>query len=323
MGDENVNVIFRSDAEALIPEQISKTIIDGAVASSAVLRQFRRLPNMASNVMSMPVLDMLPMAYWVNGDIGQKQTTKMKWAKKYIRAEEIAVIVPIPEAVLNDARDNGYDIFGEITPRVTEAFGKTIDDAVLFGVNKPSSWDDDIVTMATNAGNVVTSTGDLFIDIFGENGVIAKVEEDGFLPNGIISAVSLRSKLRGLRDTTQRPLFTGDLRESSAPYALDGNPINFLVNGAWDNEKATLIVGDMNQAVYSIRQDMTVKLLDQGVIQDQEGNIVYNLAQQDMVALRFVLRIGWTTPNPINALNPDKTTRCPFAVYKPEGTASL
>lgn len=323
MGDENVNVIFRSDAEALIPEQVTKTIVDGSIAKSAVLSMFKRLPNMASNVMSMPVLDMLPMAYWVNGDIGQKQTTKMKWDKKYIRAEEIAVIVPIPEAVLNDARDNGYDIFGEVTPRVTEAFGKTIDDAILFGVNKPNSWEDDLVTMATKAGNVVTSTGDLFIDIFGEDGVIAKVEEDGFLPNGIIASVKLRSKLRSLRDTTQRPLFTGDLRDTSSPYALDGNPITFLVNGAWDNDKATLIVGDMNEAVYSIRQDMTVKLLDQGVIQDQEGNIVYNLAQQDMVALRFVLRMGFCVTNTINALNQDNETRCPFAVYKPEGTASL
>lgn len=312
----DTNAILRNDAEALIPEEVSKTIIEGAIAQSATLSLFRRLPNMASNVQSMPVLDMLPMAYFLNGDVDQKKTTKVAWDKKKIYAEEIAVIVPIPEAVLNDAQSNGYDIFGEITPRVTEAFGRVIDDAVLFGTNKPNTWRDAIVKTATDAGNVVTASGDLFLDIFGENGVIAKVEEDGFLPNGVISAVTMKGKLRGLRDDNKQPLFVQNLRDASTPYALDGSPMFFLQNGAWNDGVASMIVGDMSQAVYSIRQDLTVKLLDQGVIQNTDGSIAYNLAQQDMVALRFVMRLGWEIPNPINALNPDKTTRCPFAVLE-------
>ena len=43
MADENVNVILRSDAEALIPEEVTKTIIDGAIANSATLSMFRKL----------------------------------------------------------------------------------------------------------------------------------------------------------------------------------------------------------------------------------------------------------------------------------------
>ena len=125
-----VNAILRSDAESLIPEQVSKEIIQGAVEHSAVLSQFRKLPNMTSKTLSMPVLDMLPVAYFVNGDNGNKQTTKMQWDKKRLYAEEIAVIVPIPEAVLDDAE---YDIWGEVKPRLYEAFGKKIDGAVLFG----------------------------------------------------------------------------------------------------------------------------------------------------------------------------------------------
>lgn len=71
----------------------------------------RRLPNMTSKTQTMNVLDMLPTAYWVNGEVSgtgaadsaaYKQTTKMAWDKKKLYAEEIAVIVPIPEAVLDD-----------------------------------------------------------------------------------------------------------------------------------------------------------------------------------------------------------------------------
>ena len=96
---------------------------------------------------------MLPIAYFVNGDTGQKKTTKQAWDKKFITAEEIAVIVPIPEAVLDDAE---YDIWAEVKPRVTEAFGKVIDGAILFDVDKPSTWRDGVVTTATKAQSVVT-----------------------------------------------------------------------------------------------------------------------------------------------------------------------
>ena len=76
-------------------------------------------------------------------------------------------------------------------------------------------------------------------------------------------------------------------------------------------------MGDMSQAVYSIRQDITFKILDQTVIQDPvTGEIIYNLAQQDMVAIRAVMRIGWEIPNPITALN-DGETRFPFALIEP------
>jgi hypothetical protein len=63
-----------------------------------------------------------------------------------------------------------------------------------------------------------------------------------------------------------------------------------------------------------MRQDITYKVLDQAVIQDGAGNIVYNLAQQDMVALRAVMRLGFALPNPINAIETTAASRFPFAV---------
>ena len=201
--DLDANLIDRSGAESLIPEQYAREIIQGVVSESAVLRMGRRLPNMSSNKYRMPVLDMLPMAYFVNGDNGQKKTTKTSWDKKYITAEEIAVIVPIPEAVLEDA---DYDIWGEVRPRVQEAFGKVIDGAVLFGVEKPASWRDDLVATATKAGSVVKTTADLYADIMGEDGVIAKVEQSGYFVNGHVADISVRAKLRGLKDTTGQPI---------------------------------------------------------------------------------------------------------------------
>ena len=305
--------ITRSDAEALISTQVINDIIEGVVTQSTVLQMGRKLPNMTSNKTRMKVLDALPLAYWVDGDSGFKQTTKEKWANKYINAEELAVIVPIPEAVLDDA---DYDIWGEIKPRIIEAMGAKIDAAVLFGTEKPASWRDGLVPAATTAGNIKTISADLYQDIMGEDGVIAKVESSGYLPTGHMAAVNMRAKLRGLVDKNNHPIFKTDM-QGSTQYALDGNQMYFPMNGAFDTSKALMISGDFKQLVYAIRQDVTYKILDQATIVDPSTKeVVFALAQQDMVALRVVMRLGWEIPNPINAFSPTESTRFPFAVLK-------
>ena len=312
--ESDTSIIDRSGAESLIPTQESNEIIQGAITQSAVLSRGRRLANMTSRQYKMPVLDMLPIAYFVNGDTGQKQTTKQQWDKKYITAEEIAVIVPIPEAVLDDSE---YDIWAEVRPRITEAFGKVIDSAILFGVDKPTSWRNDVVATATAAGTIVTlgSADNLYDKIMSEDGVIAKVENCGYFVNGHMADISMRAKLRGLKNTNGDPLFKSDL-QGSTQYALDGSPMVFPNNGAFDKSKALMISGDFSQLVYSIRQDITFKLFTEGVVQNTDGSIAYNLMQNDMVALRAVMRLGWEIPNPINSVEKNKEKRCPFAVMK-------
>lgn len=313
---DNGNAITRTNADALIPVQESHDIIQGVVEQSAVLTRGRRLANMTAAQFKMPVLDLLPVAYFVNGEgaDAKKKLTNQAWDKKVIYAEEIAVIVPISEAVLDDA---DYDIWGEVKPRLVEAFGQKIDGAVLFGTDKPSTWRDSVVDTATAANATVDLGSDLYTSILGEGGVIEKVENSGYFVNGHMAAISMRAKLRGLKDTTGQPIFKSDM-QTGTTYTLDGSPMNFPRNGAFDPTKALMISGDFSQLVYSIRQDITFKIFDQGIVQDPtSGEILYNLMQNDMVALRAVMRLGWEIPNPINALQKDKTKRCPFAVLKP------
>jgi len=318
--------IDRSALSGLIPEPVSREIMQGAIAESAVLRMGRRLANMSSKTQTINVLDALPSAYFVNGEATDsgagdafKQTTKMAWDKKKLYAEEIAVIVPIPEAALDDA---DYDIWGEVKPRLTEAFGKVIDAAILFGTNKPSTWRTGVVPAAVAAGNGVPISSDIFSDIMGENGLISKVELDGFNPNGVMSAIQMRGKLRGLKDTTGQPIFKSDM-QGSTRYGLDGMDMYFPMNGAFDPSQAQMIVGDWSQLVYAIRQDMTFKIFSEGVIQDPSTKaITYNLMQNDMVALRAVMRLGWEIANPINAYNAEIANPFPFSVYGKAGTVS-
>ncbi len=306
--------IDRTGSAALIPEDVAKEIIQGVPEASSCLSLFKRLPNMTQAQQRMPVLSLLPSAYFVNGDTGQKQTTKVAWDNKYLNAEELAVIVPIPEAVLADAN---YDIWGEVRPRLQEALGVAIDAAIIHGTNAPASWPTNIIDSALGAGNVVAlGTGnDIYDDIMGEDGVLSLVEADGFMVTGHIAAMTMKGKLRGLRSSTEKlPLFVRTMQDKT-PYQLDGEPMYFPRNGAIDPAVALLISGDFQNAVYSIRQDITYKLLTEATLYDTNGTtILYRLAQQDMVALRVVMRLAWQVPNPINRMQQTEANRYPFGV---------
>jgi HK97 family phage major capsid protein len=303
-------VISRTDVDSLIETQVANEIFEGVVKDSKALSMFRRLPNMTSDKTKLRVLDSLPVAYFVDESTnnGRKNTTKIAWDKKFINAAELAVIVPIKENVLNDT---SIDIWAEVRPRIVEAFAKKIDNAMFFGVDKPTDWRAGLVPSVISAGAEVDETGHLYSDI---NDVMTKVEESGYEVNGILGGVGLKGKFRMMTDTTGQPLNTTEIGSVRR---------EFMDNGVWDKTTSTLIAGDFSQAVYAIRQDVTYKILDQAVIQDpSDGSILYNLAQDDMVALRVVMRLGWEIPNPVNALN-GTATRFPFASLKPASTPSL
>lgn len=302
--------IDKTNVEALIDTQVANEIFEGVVRESKALSMFRRLPNMTSDKTKLRVLDSLPIAYFVDESTnnGRKNLTKMAWDKKYINAAELAVIVPIKENVLNDT---SIDIWAEVKPRIVEAFGKKIDNAIFNGTDKPADWRAGLIPSIVTAGAEVTEGDNLYSDI---NDVMTKVEESGYNVTGLLGGVGLKGKFRMLTDTTGQPIKGTE---------IDSLPKAFLDNGAWDKTKSILIAGDFSQAVYAIRQDVTYKVLTEAVIQDpSSGDILYNLAQDDMVALRVVMRLGWEIPNPVNALN-ETTTRFPFANLKPKAVASL
>lgn len=303
--------IVRNDVDTLIETQVANEIFEGTIRNSKALSMLRRLPNATSDKTKLRILDTLPVTYFVDEttDNGRKNITKMAWDKKYINIAELAVIVPIKENLLDDA---DIDIWAQVRPRIEEALGRKIDDAIFFGTGKPTEWRAGLIPSITSVGAEITESGNgLYSDI---NDAMVKVEESGYNVNAILGGVGLKGKFRMMLDTTGQPLATteiGSLRRE------------FMDNGVWDKTKSILVVGDFNQAVYQIRKDITYKVLTEAVIQDpSDGSILYNLAQDDMVALRVTMRLGWEIPNPVNAEN-ETEARFPFASIKPNGTVSL
>ena len=62
-------------------------------------------------------------------------------------------------------------------------------------------------------------------------------------------------------------------------------------------------------------QDLRYKLLDQAVITDDDGAMIYNLPQQDMLALRVMARFAFATARP----DQPPGRRLPFALLADAG----
>lgn len=306
------NIISRNSAAALIPEVVSNDLLSGLAQEAAATSLFRQV-RMSTTQTRMPVLAALPTAYFVNGDTGLKQTTQVAWDNKFMNVEELACIVPIPEAVLDDTT---FDVWGTVRPLIQTEIARKVDAAVFFGNNKPASWPDDVTTAASAAGNTV----DRSVATPGEaglagsfNDLFATLEADGYDATTVLANTRYKGMLRNTRDAN------GVLLAEVSPNSIYGTNVTYPMRGLWPASAAgavEAIAGDFTQGIFGVRQDITFKVLDQSVIQDDTGAIIYNLAQQDMVALRVVFRCAFQVANNINYDQQDEAARYPFAVLK-------
>ena len=147
--------ISRSEVATLIQEEYANTLLDYALQGSTALAAFPTV-SMGSKLTHLPVLATLPDAGWVSESAtapeGVKPQSQVTWEDRTLVAEELAVIVPVPEALLADL---DYDLWSEVKPAVVEAIGVAVDQAILYGNNKPAEWPDGILTGATSASHAV------------------------------------------------------------------------------------------------------------------------------------------------------------------------
>lgn len=320
------DLITRADAGALSTEEVAQLQTE-VFNTSWLLRLAMRLPDMNKAQRRMPIWQNLPFAYFVDGDTGLGQTTNADWANRFIDAETLAVIVPIPKTVL---ADSDYDLWSQVRPKLVEALDRAVTGAVLFGTTPagqpiPATWTTNlgaagIFAGATAAGHICSAANyvDLYEAILGETaanvpGVCGTVEADGFMVNGHVAAIPMRGRLRNVRDVGGQPIFMQSMQQAGQ-YVLDGAPIVFPDDGIINAATALMVSGAWQKLAWAFRQDMEWEISTEATITDAAGKTVFNLFQQNMVGLKVTMRIGFALPNPRNYVNPTDATRFPFAV---------
>lgn len=297
------NKIVRTNVP--IPETVATEVIQEAAQASAMLQRARQI-RLSTKTLKQPVLSALPEAYWLSGDTDLKQTTKAEWDNVVVTAEELAVLLPIPNAVIDDT---SIPLWDACKPLLAEAIGKKVDLASVWGVDKPTSWPTAIVPGAVAAGNIATAGADLTQSVAELAGL---VDEDGFAVNGFLAQPGFHWKLVGLRATDGHPVY------DASSHQLYGYPIDEVRNGSWQvtDPITHLIALDWSKFVIGVRQDMTFDLFDQMVINDADGKVIFNSAQQDSKVMRVVFRVGFQVANPLTRVNPTTATRFPAGVLR-------
>ena len=298
--------ITRAEVASLIGEEYGGQVIKAATQGSTALAAFPTV-NMGTKTAHMPVLATIPEAQWVGDtdNTGTKPTAQATWADKTLVAEEVAVIIPIHENTVDDATE---DILEQIADLGGQALGKALDAAVFFGTNKPASWTSlDLQAAAVAASQTVAvvdgaaNTSDVYGATLQVAGMIA---DAGFDPTTVLAKRALAFQLANLRNSNGDPVLTDN--------GLRGFDTFWSRNGAWQPTEATILLADPNTVRIGVRQDVTVKFLDQATV----GGI--NLAEKDMVALRFKARFAYVLGNPatpetgvagygVGAVTPDVT----------------
>lgn len=303
-------VMGRSEAGGLIPNPVSYELLNSIAVQSVVMKLGRRLRNMSTHETELPVLSALASASIRDGEYDLIQTTKMAWENKIITAKHVDAIVVVSQDAL---ADSGIPLWDEIKPELVSAASETIDHAMLYSIGKPAAWPTAIVTAALAASHNVSLAAhtDLYDAMLGETGVFAKVEADGYQVTGIAAHLSQKAAYRNCRTTDGVPVFQPDPVQAGRSM-VDGVPIEFLKNGV-GNSTYKQIAGDWQQLVYSMRQDIAYEVTTTGVIQDGSGNIMYNMFQQHLAAIKLTMRLGFQISNPINRENETEATRYPFA----------
>ena len=310
------DLVTRTDVP--IPTEEVGELLKVMPEESVLLKRARRQP-MSTKTVKQTIMTTFPDAYWVDGDTGLKQTSKQSFAQPTMTAEELAVIAVVPDAVIDDS---SLPIWATLRPYLAEAIGKKIDQAAIYGIDKPTSWPLALVPGAIAAGviapgNLAATPADARKDagqLVADLG-LKMARSAGANLSGLIAQAGTGWELDRIRDADRRPIYDG------VAGALRGVPFDELKNGAWSSvgtgDTAIPLIGvDWSQVYVGIRQDITVKMLDQAVISDAAGKVIFNLAQQDAKALRVVFRVGYQAVMPVNHQQLDPAKRFPAGVIR-------
>lgn len=124
----------------------------------------------------------------------------------------------------------------------------------------------------------------------------------------------MRALLRRARDSSGQKL-----ARVSTSEVLEA-PVVYVANGVFP-DTTLAVAGQWDLAIIGVRQDLTWKLLDQAVLSDDTGKVIYNLAQQDMTALRVVARFASQVATPVSRPVTGAGTPYPFGVLNAAAAA--
>lgn len=278
---------LKNELSGFVPKEQSSEIIKKVTRGSSVIRLSRAEP-MTSETKKFPVMTSGAGAYWV-GEGKRISTSGATWIFPELKAKKLAVIIPVTKEKLEDST---IDVFSELQDSIAEAFYQSFDAAAIFGFNSPFATS---LMGAIKEHNAVVKANTSAFDTAASD-VMAIVEAAGYDVDGFAARIGVKNTLRKLRDANGAPIFVPGTDQNE----LYSQPIEFVRNGAWKDDQADLIAGEWKYSLVGIRDDIEYEILKEATLQntlDEDGKPL-SLAEQDMVAIKATMRIGYLCVKP-------------------------
>lgn len=280
-------------AGQLIPTVISNEVLRIASDNFGLARRdMFYLPFTGpGNSRTIPALGTSVTVYWT--DEGQKKkSTQPKFNVVVQTLKKLAAIVPMTEEIIEDS---GIDLMGLVSTLLAEAMAKEEDVQFFNGTGTP--W----TGILNNASvNKVTMTAEAAtgIDVEWLQAMIDATPSGALAGAKFYMHRTVLSKVRLLREGGATGAYIFTPATQGNPQEILGYPVEtsdaFPTLAEATNGVQFVLFGNLKQgAVFGDKQQMRVKLLDQATIADTDDETVINLAEQDMVALRVVERVGY------------------------------
>jgi HK97 family phage major capsid protein len=301
----SLKALTTSDADTpkagyLIPEPLANEVMRIGQGQYGIARREMRYFNFsgAGDTFRIPTVGTISVSWTDEG--GEKPASQPAFGLVTIALKKLTTIVPMTEELLEDSQVNLTALVAEL---IRDAVEKAEDVAFFAGTGTPYTGllKDTNIPAVELAATKINGT-DVTLD-----NLYAAIDA---LPSGALSGAKFYmnrtfiSQFRTAKDDNGAYLF-------NPSAAVDGQIGTFLgypvvtsdafptvteINSA---NEAYAIFGNLKVgAAYAEKGDIRLKMLDQATITDTDGSTTINLAQQDMVGLRVVKRVGYKTVLP-------------------------
>lgn len=290
-----------ADAGFLIPEPLANEVIRlESVGYGKARELFAYNLLTQGNTKRVTALGSTLSVFWV--DEGEKKpSSQPTFSIVTLALKKLVTIVPMTEESVEDA---GVDLTGLVAQLIREAIDKEVD--LQFFMGDGTVW-----TGIFNDTSIPTdelTANDDGADVRPED-IIALADNTPLGVNGkYIMHRTWLSRIRTLRQNDDNtgeyiynPLGGGDFG------TLNGWPVELIeaaptyaeTLGTETPNLPIMMFGDFKRGVaYGEKSEVRLKMLDQATITDTDGETVINLAEQDMIALRAVQRVGFKVTLP-------------------------
>ncbi len=256
---------------------VSGIIVDKALIQSAVAPLAQRV---TMNAPSLTTMSLGAVEAHFIDHTETKFSQELTASTVSLNVKPLATVMVFDKYLNEDVRS----FTARLRERISEAFAKAMDREMLY--NTDAKFTRGVVAAATAAGHVKATQSDSLYDNL--NTVMGYIEADAYEPSGFVLRINERSAIRAAKDANNLPIFSMSAREGE-PDRLLGLPTYYTRN---TQGTTRAVVGQWNQLIYGVYDQLAIDTFDTGVV--TVGATTYNLLQQNLIAIRAEMRLGFT-----------------------------